>query len=75
MAAPVEESENYTETENSEQPADVSVLPGESLAKYRTKPAERSTSRHPFAAAARDTISCRKRMRPIVLPRRSRRRR
>ncbi|HEY1945554.1 MAG TPA: Rne/Rng family ribonuclease [Bryobacteraceae bacterium] len=38
-AAPVDESENYTETENGEQPADVIVLPGESLAKYRTKPA------------------------------------
>jgi ribonuclease G len=38
-AAPVEESENYSEIEDGEQPADVIVLPGESLAKYRTKPA------------------------------------
>jgi ribonuclease G len=38
-AAPVDESEDFSETENAEQPADVIVLPGESLAKYRTKPA------------------------------------
>jgi ribonuclease G len=37
-ATPIDEPENFGEPEESGPPADVIVLPGESLAKYRTKP-------------------------------------
>ncbi|HMF74338.1 MAG TPA: Rne/Rng family ribonuclease [Bryobacteraceae bacterium] len=43
VAAPAEEPESVTKLEEAEEPADVMVLPGESLAKYRAKPAGEET--------------------------------